>query len=120
MSQQQNTQEPLFLLDGARFKMSFHDVYCEECGAESDKVTCEPLGMYANNLNGQWVALVPAANDQHLELVKLIEQRDTLLAAVKLCVPELRAWMNCHGEDLQTIAAIKTSEAAIASVKEQA
>lgn len=63
-----------------------------------------------------------ADNDKTLAgvIAELEKQRDTLLAAVKLCVPELRAWMNCHGEDLQTIAAIKTSEAAIASVKEQA
>lgn len=112
MSQQQHTQEPLFLLDGARFKLSFHDVYCEECGAESDKVTCEPLGMYANDLNGQWVALVPAANDQHLELVKLIEQRDTLLAALE----SFADWYDerCGDNECRPL---ENARAAISSVK---
>lgn len=78
-----HTKKPLFLLGGMRFKLSFHDVYCDECGAENDEVTVAPLGMYANDLDGEWIALVPAANDAHLELLKLEQQRDELLVALE-------------------------------------
>lgn len=81
MSEQ--AKDSVFLLGGARFKLSFQDIYCEECGAEHDKVTVEPLGMYASDLQGKWVALVPAENDAHLYLEELKQQRDELLAALK-------------------------------------
>jgi hypothetical protein len=63
-------QEPVaFLLNGSRFKLSFQSICCEACGAEHDRVSCEPLGMYANELQGAWVALVPAENDRHIRMV---------------------------------------------------
>ena len=53
------------------------------------------------------------------DLIMVRKQRDELLAALELCIPELRGWMNCHGEDIGTIAAINAGKAAIASVKEK-
>lgn len=82
MSQSKN---PLFLLDGARFKLSFNELECDECGHPIGR-KCVPLDQYASELQGQWVALVPAENDRHLELMKMIEQRDELLAALKQLV----------------------------------
>lgn len=62
---------------------------------------------------------IVAENDKTLAgvIAGLEKQRDELLAALELCIPELRGWMNCHGEDIGTIAAIKAGKAAIASVK---
>lgn len=80
MNEKKHPPEPMFLLDGARFKLSFHDIHCDECGAENNRVTIDPLGMYANELQGKWVALVPAENDRHLELTKLPQKNDDLQA----------------------------------------
>lgn len=57
-----------YLLDGARFKLSFQEIECDECGTESPYVLVTPLDQYANELNGKWVALVPAENDRHLHM----------------------------------------------------
>lgn len=53
------------------------------------------------------------------KLIRVTKQRDELLAALELCIPELRGWINAHGEDIGTIAAIKAGKAAITSVKEK-
>lgn len=55
-----------FLLDGARFKLSFNE----------DGV-CHPLDQYADELSGRWVALVPAENDKHLKMVAFSESAST-------------------------------------------
>jgi hypothetical protein len=56
-----------FLLDGARFKLSFHQDECPHCGEMLDDYIVRPLEQYREELNGQWVALVPAENDRHLK-----------------------------------------------------
>lgn len=48
---------------------------------------------------------------------RIERQRDELLAALSLCLPELRGWMSCHGEDIGTIEAIKAANRAIANAK---
>lgn len=102
-----HTPEPVFLLDGARFKLSFNEVCCEECGTENDRVTVEPLGMYANDLQGRWVALVPAEDDKHLDLLHIKKQRDELLAALK--------WIDVFAFDSPELR--QRARMAIASVK---
>lgn len=59
----------IFLLDGARLKLSFQVVECDECGHANDRLTVVPLDQYANELDGRWVALVPAENNIHLKLL---------------------------------------------------
>jgi hypothetical protein len=56
-----------YLLGGARFKLSFQQAECEHCGEELDEYVVKPLDQYKAELEGEWVALVPAANDQHLK-----------------------------------------------------
>ena len=54
--QSESAQEPVaYLLNGARFKMSF---------SESGKISC--FANYRAELDGRWVALVGAENDAHL------------------------------------------------------
>lgn len=87
-----------FLLDGARFKLSFQPIHCEECGAEHDKVAVEPLGMYANELDGKWIALVPAENDRHLKMksAQAVPDGDALLfAAEAQCNHDCNQGLNC-------------------------
>lgn len=52
---------------------------------------------------------------QHLK--ELAEQHQKAVGALSLCVSELRGWVRCHGEDLETIAAIKAASAVIESAK---
>lgn len=59
-----------FLLGGARLKLSFQQEECESCGASSAHFRTVPLDQYAEELQGQWVALVPAENDRHLKMMK--------------------------------------------------
>lgn len=59
--------EVKFLLDGTRLKLSFQEVECDHCGETvHGSLVAVPLDQYADELNGRWVALVPAENDQHL------------------------------------------------------
>lgn len=53
-----------YLLNGDRFKLSFNELCCDECGHSVGR-ECVPLDQYASELQGRWVALVPAENDQH-------------------------------------------------------
>lgn len=112
----EHTPEPVFLLDGARFKLSFNEVCCEECGTESDRVTVEPLGMYANDLQGRWVALVPAEDDKHLDLLHIKKQRDELLADVERCYRMLLSEPDTQGALFKAENILRE---AIASVKEK-
>lgn len=80
--------------------------------------TPEPAAL----IHAAWLekSLTIGAQEAAAELRRLHaveKQRDELLAALELCIPELHGWMNCHGEDIGTIAAIKAGKAAIASVK---
>lgn len=111
----EHTKYKPFLLNGLRLKLSFHEVVCEECGAENDRVTCEPLGMYAQELNGAWVALVPAENDRHLYIEKLSDQRDELLAALKEAEADICRMRAC-GQDM-AIASIVAPKIRIAIEK---
>lgn len=64
------TAQPVeFLLGGARLKLSFQQEECESCGASSAHFRTVPMDQYAEELQGQWVALVPAENDRHLRIV---------------------------------------------------
>lgn len=64
---EQPSAEPVeFLLNGARLKLSFQQVQCEDCGTMSDELRAVPLDQYADELQGRWVALVPAEDDRHL------------------------------------------------------
>lgn len=77
-------KEQVFLLGGMRFKLDFSPEACDECGASDGYNTAvRPLDQYADELQGKWIALVPAENDRHLELVKLKEQRDELSGALR-------------------------------------
>lgn len=58
-----------FLLNGARLKLSFQQEECESCGASSSHFRTVPMDQYAQELQGQWVALVPAENDRHLRML---------------------------------------------------
>lgn len=61
--------EPVeFLLGGTRLKLSFQQEECESCGASSAHFRTVPLDQYAQELQGLWVALVPAENDRHLRM----------------------------------------------------
>ena len=64
------TAQPVeFLLGGARLKLSFQQEECESCGASSAHFRTVPMDQYAEELQGCWVALVPAENDRHLRMV---------------------------------------------------
>jgi len=58
-----------FLLNGARLKLSFQQIECEDCGSMSNHFRTVPLDQYAEELQGQWLALVPAENDRHLRMI---------------------------------------------------
>jgi hypothetical protein len=101
-------QEPVaFLLNGSRFKLSFQSICCEACGAEHDRVSCEPLGMYANELQGAWVALVPAENDRHIRMVapvvpdcKQCSNRGRIYGLTQKTFCEHCRWQNAESDDL--------------------
>lgn len=60
--------EPIeFLAEGTRFKMAFFDNE-DDLGNPTGgtHVTC--FSSYAKELDGRWVALVPAENDRHMKL----------------------------------------------------
>lgn len=58
-----------FLLGGTRLKLSFQQEECESCGASSAHFRTVPMDQYAEELQGRWVALVPAENDRHLRML---------------------------------------------------
>jgi len=60
-----------FLLGGTRLKLSFQQEECESCGAASTHFRTVPMDQYAEELQGRWVALVPAENDVHLKMQKM-------------------------------------------------
>ena len=88
----EHTKEPLFLLNGARLKLSFQQEECESCGASSAHFRTVPMDQYAEELQGRWVALIAAENDRHLELARLEKQRDELLALAKLVRKDIVAF----------------------------
>lgn len=55
MEEQQNAHRPDFLLNGTRFKLNF-----------SARGNVDVFHNYASELQGRWVALVPAEDDMHL------------------------------------------------------
>ena len=55
MEEQQNAHRPDFLLNGTRFKLNF-----------STRGNVDVFHNYASELQGRWVALVPAEDDMHL------------------------------------------------------
>lgn len=55
MEEQQNGYRPDYLLNGTRFKLNF-----------SPRGNVDVFHGYAKELQGQWVALVPASDDSHL------------------------------------------------------
>jgi len=55
MEEQQNAHRPAFLLNGTRFKLNF-----------SSRGNVDVFHNYAAELQGRWVALVPAEDDCHL------------------------------------------------------
>lgn len=57
-----------FLLNGARLKLSFQEVECDVCGHVNGEYVCRPIDQYAEELQGAWVALVPAENNRHLSM----------------------------------------------------
>lgn len=64
------TVQPVeFLLGGTRLKLSFQQFECEDCGSMSAHYRTVPMDQYAEELQGQWVALVPAENDRHLRMI---------------------------------------------------
>ena len=56
-----------YLLNGSRFKLSFQEVECSNCGHSTSEFVCRPLDQYVSELSGEWVALVNAENDKHLK-----------------------------------------------------
>lgn len=55
LEEQQNAHRPDFLLNGTRFKLNF-----------STRGNVDVFHNYASELQGRWVALVPAEDDCHL------------------------------------------------------
>lgn len=56
-----------YLLNGSRFKLSFQEVECSNCGHSTSEFVCRPLDQYVSELSGEWVALVNAENDKHMK-----------------------------------------------------
>ena len=59
-----------YLLNGRRFKLSYQSIECDDCGSESPYMLVTPLDMFEKELDQQWVALVPAEDDCHLQLLE--------------------------------------------------
>lgn len=68
-AEREAAQQVEFLLGGTRLKLSFQQEECESCGASSAHFRTVPMDQYAEELQGRWVALVPAENDRHLRMV---------------------------------------------------
>lgn len=80
-------KEPIFLLRGNRIKLDFTPKGCDKCGAvDGYNTSVHPLSLYAHELQGRWVALIPAEDDRHLRLITLRDQYIELLLALRAMV----------------------------------
>lgn len=65
--------------------------------------------------DGDIATLEQENRQMRTRMERLERENAAMTAAIKLCIPELRGWMNSHGEDIGTIEAIKAATEAIAA-----
>jgi hypothetical protein len=75
---------------------------------------------FANSPRGNRICVTPdGTTPENKANAALIAAAPELLASLKKCVPELKAWMKDHGEDIATLGALNDALIAIAKAERE-